>query len=588
MLRIIALVVALLLSGALAQRFEWRDVVQRVDIQASGDVIVTDERTLWTDGDFGEAFICIALKPSQRITLLEGSGAVSPGPPARAFTQSCEGGTELVVRNETRVQERRVRFVYRLEGSIEAYSDVVQWYWIILEQDHPPVIGYRLEVNAPGPMSAPFDAYVHRFNNPELPSVTLSADRSRLTVNFNRIPRGDGVEIRYLMDPALFTVRGTVPGFERLLREEAEIAGIMQRNRELAALRANPAWALLALLVLGYLALGIWRDYRRVGREPQIQTLHYHFEPPSDLPPAAVTALVQQHFSTSSMGAAFHATIMDLARRGYGRFASQGRKFEMELDLSKSEEPLLPFERDVLRYLKSAAQSNRRGDPAKLEFGELRRYSQNNAGRFMQSWAKKPRVWVEGHFGGPLTSEESRRAANSWTLRVLGGLAVCGLGIWLTLEPARIAFIVAAVLCIVLMIVAGLALPAWRKEIAPEIYGWQGFKRALADFSIMKDAPDDFFRLWDRYYCYAAALGVAQQFLRNLARAAPLRGIDERTLASRASWMSGSLSGSDFSSLSRSIASLSSALNAASASASSGGSSSGGGGGGGGGRSGGR
>jgi len=263
MFRTTVLVLALLLPGALAQRFEWRDIVQRVDIQANGDVIVSDERTLWTEGDFGEAFICVRLKPTQRITLLDGSGAVSPGPPATAFTQSCEGGTELVVRQEARVAERRVRFVYRLEGSIDAYSDVVQWYWIILEQDRPPVIGYRLEVDAPGAMAAPFDAYVHRFGNPELPTVTLTSDRSSLMVSFNRVPSGDGVEIRYLMDPALFTVRGTEPGFERLLRDEARIAGLIERQRQLAVLRGNPAWAVMALVVLGYLALGIRRDYRR-------------------------------------------------------------------------------------------------------------------------------------------------------------------------------------------------------------------------------------------------------------------------------------------------------------------------------------
>ena len=100
----------------------------------------------------------------------------------------------------------------------------------------------------------------------------------------------------------------------------------------------------------------------------------------------------------------------------------------------------------------------------------------------------------------------------------------------------------------------------------------------------MPDAPDDFFKLWDRYFVYAAALGVAAQFLKNLQRAAPLKGIDERTLARQGSWM-GAANASDLASLSRSVQSLSSALASASASASSGGSSGGGGGGGGGGGS---
>jgi hypothetical protein len=52
--------------------------------------VVRDERTLWTDEDFGEAFICVGHPRSVTLTLLEGSGAVSSGPPATAFQQPCE------------------------------------------------------------------------------------------------------------------------------------------------------------------------------------------------------------------------------------------------------------------------------------------------------------------------------------------------------------------------------------------------------------------------------------------------------------------------------------------------------------------
>ncbi len=40
----------------------------------------------------------------------------------------------------------------------------------------------------------------------------------------------------------------------------------------------------------------------------------------------------------------------------------------------------------------------------------------------------------------------------------------------------------------------------------------------------MRNAPDDFFKLWEVYYCCAAALGVAEKFLKNMERATPQRG----------------------------------------------------------------
>ena len=572
---------------AAAQSYRWIDVVQDVSIEANGDVIVEDTRTLWTSDDFGEAFICFELEAGQSITLLDGSGAVSPGPPATAFQQPCDAGTELVVRNQTRVKERRVRFVYRLRGTVEFYSDVVQWYFNLEQLDHPPIDGYRLTVRAPGPMAFPYDAYVHRYFNTELPLVTLSEDRSELAVVFRQIPDGSGVEIRYLMDPALFGVRGTEAAFERLLLDEERVARLDERRSAVARFRRTPILALIPAALVVWFAAGLRRVYGRIGREPRIPTMKYPFEPPSDVPPAAVTAMQMQRFSESSMHPAFSATVMDLARRGFVELMPRGRKVDLKLDLTRSEGGLLPFEASVLSYLKSAAKSNQ-AEPGLLKFEALKAYSLTRMGSYLPRWAKSVRTWVEARAGGPLVTKESSQAANSWAGRGVLLLLACGLGFLAVSGVVKVAFALGGVLAVVLIIVAASSLPAWKQEVAQEVYGWQGFKRTLSDYTIMKDAPLDFFKLWDVYYAYAAALGVAERYLKTIRRAAPQAGVDESTMVARAHWMGSGSSLSSLSSLSSSVSSLSSALASASASASSGGSSSGGGGGGGGGGSGGR
>ncbi len=673
-LRNVALALSALTASALAwsQTYEWRDVVQSVTIGADGSVVIDDTRTLWTNGDFGEAFVCVEHGANQRLTLLDGSGAVSPGPSATAFTQACEDGTpgtELVVRNAQRVSERRVRYVYRLEGTVDAYADVVQWYWNPLERNHPGVAGYDLTVRAPGAMAEPYDAYVHRYANPEMPRVTLSDDRATLRVQFGRIPSGSGVEVRYLMDPALFTIRGDRPMMEDLLRDEAQVArvnvaespfvqvqgrletgadriviagsasdvdgiaevrwvvdgrrgvcsgttsfrcevdalpvgtslvdvvtedgaGYQQVSRVLVQrlswfdrLRASPLWAVAVLALVGWYGRSVWRDYRRYGREPQGDGMKYPFEPPSDLPPAAVTTILDQSYQQGRMGAAFHATIMDLARRGFGAFEPKGRNFQMRLNPQQSKLTLLPFEASVLGYLEAAAKTHRRGDPDFLEFRELKSYSERNASTFMRRWGPSVRKWLEAQRGGELTDPESRKATNRAALRGLLAAGISVLGIVLTSGAASAFFVAGVVVSIATLVTALVAVPAWRPEIAAEVYGWQGFKRTLTDYTRMKDAPLDFFGLWDVYYCYAAAMGVAEKYLRTLRRAAPLAGVDESDMVRRAAWMGTARGVSDLAGLSSSISSLSSALSSASASASSGGSSSGGGGGGGGGGS---
>ncbi len=583
----VALALALSSSPASAQRFEWRDVVQDVTLAADGSVRVVDTRTLWTSGDFGEAFICVGHGPRQTVSLLPQSGALGAGPPARAYTQPCKGGTEVVVHQDRRVSSRRVRFAYRLDGSMDAYSDVVQWYWNLVQLDHPLIVGYHLTVHAPGSMASPFDAFVQRYANPERPTVALSADRSTLQVSFQRIPHGDGVEVRYLMDPALFTLHGARPGLQRLLADQLRVAGIERRGRAWQRLRSHWLWGLVPLALLAWLGLGVWRAYVRVGREPAAPSLRHPFEPPSDLPPAAVTALRMQTFNPAAMGPAFYATIMDLARRGYGSFAPKGRRFEMRLDPQRSRSDLEPFERDVLNYLSSAARTHRRGDPDYLEFSELKAYSRQHGQSFVRAWGRNVRGWLEARRGGSLVSAASQAATRRWSALAILVAAVLGAGAFLAGGSARVLLAIGAGLAALLAATAAASLPSWRRDLAAEIYGWQGFKRTLTDYTRMKDAPLDFFGLWDVYYCYAAALGVADRYLKTLARAVPLAGVDEGALLARGGWL-GAQPGAGFASLAAmtsTVQSMSSALAAASASASSGGSSAGGGGGGGGGGS---
>ena len=579
----------LLLGGTALAGYRWENVVQTVDIQADGEVLVTDERTLIATGDddFTEAFICVRLTPGQSLTLLEGSSLTIEG--SQGFQQPCSGGQEVVVEHPRRLERSRVRFVYRLDGSVDVFSDVVQWYWQIIEDEHPTIRGYDLTVNTPGPMASnsDYDAYVHRFSNLEEPRVSLSSDRSELRVQFNRIPDGEGVEIRYLMAPELFTLESREPGFEKLLRDELEVAGLQEGQRERLRFRSNPAWGLIGFVIFSLLALGMWQAYLRFGQEPRLEVMKYPFEPPSDLPPAAVTFLQNQHYATGLRGPAFHATILDLARRGFAEFTGEGKNFGMRLNLTKSAAELEPFELDVLGYLQRAARTDKRGNDAVLDLKELKAYSKKNGSKFMERWGAKPRQFAQAHFGGELLEAKSLGAMRRWIGFSLLAAVPCILAALLAAGAARAILIAFAFACGFMVVPAVWALPAWKPHVAKEVRGWQGFRRTLKDYTRMKDAPADFYKLWDKYFVYAAALGVATAFLKNLRRVAPIAGIAEDELMRRGSWM-GAGSASDFASFSNSISSMSSALNSAGASASSGGSSSGGGGGGGGGSSGGR
>jgi uncharacterized membrane protein len=586
----LAAALLLTLSAVASAQFEWLDVEQHVSIGPQGDVRIDDSRTLRAlDGHFIEAFVCIEHDPAIRVTLLPGSGVVRAPRSGEALLQPCDRGTELVVRFSERISEARIRWIYQLDGTMQPYSDVVQWFWNLLQLDHPPIRGYRLSVRAPGPMEAPFDAFVMRYDNPEEPRVTLSDDRSELRVVFDQIPRGAGVEVRYLMDPALFSVSGTDPGLKALLADQLaflEREAAAQSQRELLA---HPLWGLFPLAALLYLGVGILRAYLAVGREPRSDVMRYPFEPPADLPPAAVTALLQQKFIAASMGPALLATIMELARRGALRFRGSGRELTLVMVPNADLSALESFEREVHSYLlRALATEKRTGHPNELSLRTLERYGQRHAQKFLSDWGPHVRKWVEGFMGGPLTTDESRAAARRWMLRAAVAVGLAVAGALVTSGLALAAMLMGAVGAALLLLVAATALPAWRPAVALQVAQWQGFRRTLGSHTRMRDAPEDFFQLWDRYYVYAAALGVAERYLRTLQRVASDRRLDQRQLAAQAGWLSAQPL-SDLRSVNQSLSSIMSSLARSGAAASSGGSSSGGGAGGsGGGSSGGR
>ena len=229
-----AAVVALLMASAVVHaRFEWRDVVQQVQVLSDGSVVVFDERTLWTDEDYIEAFVCLPID-ERRLTVLPESGAVSEGPPAEAFSQSCEGGTEIVVRQDERVSERRVRFAYRIADAVILHGDVAQLQLRTILPSRPPVVGFDLVIEAPGPMEHPYNAFLERLETRYLPRVTFSPDRSRLEVSYDHVPSDALVEVTWLMDPLLFDRTGEGNALDQLLDDNLLAVTIV------ASLAADP------------------------------------------------------------------------------------------------------------------------------------------------------------------------------------------------------------------------------------------------------------------------------------------------------------------------------------------------------------
>lgn len=664
--------------------FYWDNVEQEFTIEPNGTVRVTDTRTLVGRGeDFGEAFLCIEHPTSISIVMdRKNSGAISPGPTASAFSQSCSGGTELVVKNDSRVTERRVVFAYEIRDAMTFYSDVAEWYWQVVELDRPDIRGYTLIVNFPEPLSEPYDAFVHRYDLPEnalLVRLNTAGDQLHVSFSGQTFPAGQGLDIRAFMPPSGFTRTGSTPGLDRLLQDEASFArlnvpgspniraevphtarigkvttvrGSAQSPRgtpleavnikvgnapteactiatngqftcELTVTQRGSAHLVIAaidqdgyrgtaefytigeswldsvrssvplalvyggivfLLVVVYIV----REYFRVGREPKTMAMKYQFEPPSDLPGGLALAIQHQQPTTTNMRDSLYATLLDLARRGHITIEQAGRS-KTNIALHHNEaDTLRDFEAELYNFLLPAANAE-----GVVTSSALTALMKKRGQTFFPSWIKSLGLALANERGGPVLTEESTKAVKA-TLGVTGiGIVLLIGGGFAFVNEASMIMIVAGVLTVIAGVVGMQVIPAFRPEIAQERAEWLAFKRTLNDYTIMKDAPSDFFKLWDQYFIYAAAFGVAARYLKNIARAAPLHGVDEQHMLTTATWLTrggtNMTSISNLSSLANTATTISRSLSAATSSASSGGSVGGGGGAsGGGGSSGGR
>lgn len=613
---IIGLAVALLwFAGAsTAKEYDHPLIVQTCRLLPNGDAEVEEIRTFRFSGSFSWANLKRSTQGQYGRYGIEYLGVwdADTGEPLR-YSQSFDGGY-AVLRWEYQAQDttRRFRLRYRIRNAVQRYTDVAQFYWKAIEDEHAPLEEVRIALIAPSPSPKLFKVFVHSKAQPG--RLSIAPDFSRADVEQRDIPTDSYVEVRVMLDPVVFPQAFAQPGnlYEAFLAEERRFAErelrAAQRRERIA--RLMNWWMTVEVPVIIVLALGLtgylWVIYNRYGREPAVPEIEYEREPPRDLPPAVVPAiLTQSKAEPSEVVKGFSATVLEAARLGYlnieevqtdgvlgtGLFRRTERRYVLTpagkaLLTGEAVQPpvrharlLEPFEQEALRVLFVRA-----GDGDTVAESELRRWAEKRSGsktqmlRFIEGWGKQMRRWFEKQCFR-LDDAYSERAKR----RYLMHLALFGgAGSVLTLPLSLLTLLP---LSVVLGLIAAVSLSRRSPDAAREYQRWDAFKRFMTDFSAMREAGPELLPLWERYLVYAVSLGVAEKLIRNLALLMREYGYT----SAQPSWYHGA-SGGEFSAgslagMTNFVENLQNLTSALSSSTSSGGGFSGGGGGGGGGGS---
>jgi uncharacterized membrane protein len=528
------LVALLAPAVAAAKSYDHPLIEQVFRLQANGDALVEDVRTFRFDGAFSWADLRIKGTGQYGDYSVEYLGVEdADSGEALTYETSFEDGANVLKWHYTAADTtRRFLLRYRISGAVQRYTDAAQFYWKAIEDQHASIDRVHITIIPPAPSPELFKVFVHSDAAPG--ELTFAPDFAQAEVTQSGIPDSSFVEVRALLDPALFP---------QVTTQSAETnASLLEDEKVQAASTLRSGWlwwgrvALAALLNLGLLGAYLWA-YVRFGREPKLDYQGiYEREAPTPLPPAVVPAILTQGSpSSKQVVRGFVATLLEAGRLGYLKMTermSEGmlgtglfKHTELLMELTPKGEALLAggpveqrrgerslesFETAVLRLAFQEA-----GDGHAVTSAALKNWSAEMEGQksrfliFVEQWGQDLRSWFErSHF--ELDDPRGQRAQAAF---VVGGVLLGMLAVAVAPGASRFAFIAIPAIVVILSIIG---LSRRTPEAALEVKRWDNFRRFMTDFSAMKEAGPALLPLWETYLVYATALGVADKLLKNV------------------------------------------------------------------------
>lgn len=541
---------------ALGKSYRLEKVEQDVYLQADGLTRVVDTRTFAFEGTYREVFFNIepsrgglvqyqgakALDAGPMIYKVEGNRlSITAGPP------DDQGNLPPLATDESRT----FAFSYLIGNELQVATDAALFDRQVLEPVHAPIASYVLRLHAPKPVPERFRVFIFTGRG-RIGSLEFDPKKQVATVQLAPVSENEFVRSKVILAARVFN-RTTLsaPRFEQWLNETAaETRRFREQSRRATApVAAWVAWlSLIPIGLFGLLFSGVLRAYWQGGREPKVEDLgRYYREPAEPIAPGLVPYVLHQTDpGRGQLGTAFSATLLEMARAGnlelvrhhnpgvFGLFGREETRFRLIKAPTEG-----AFAMRVYQVLYSADSGDGSVSPE-----ELKRYFQKSGNTgLVNQLANIPRQEYEskhGHLLDPVSGQHG----TGWAIGLgiggfillLAGFFAVPLGMGLLgkssnegIDPLVMLAIALGLTGFGLWVLAAVAyrsLPRWQADKLLNARRWAAYRRFLADFSQMEQAPPEHFKLWDYHFVYAAALGVAERYLRNLRNLAQTRQQD--------------------------------------------------------------
>ncbi len=496
-----------------------------VEIQEDGSAFFTERITYYFDGEFNGVLFNLdyASHPSPTDVSVTVEGEGQAGQLFRQATSQEPGTYELVneagflrftVYNPISDDEMTIVYSYRIPEMVTNYNDTAQFNRRVIGSAWDDVLSdVDVRIELPMPVEpGELKAWGHGDATGE---VTLQ-DNQLVLLEVGRNPENTFVEANVVFptyvtwnnpnkvaEDRLEQIIGTE---EKLERDEIE----SRRNILIGGTLLGLFGPLVALLTL------VWMQRKNKKSNPDpYDEPEYVYQLPAPLAPAVMNKAI---FGQRPNPDTVTATLLDLVRRGYLKMDEIELENGFDYLISKTKESdtdLSDQEWHLLKWFLDTA-----GDGESVTLGEVEAIEADT--KLGEAFYKEHLAWEKAVLEEAKIYEKRYRAPHATAATVwaiLSLIANIALFILLLTQLRWLLFLIGltGLLLAIYVVVYHVKHPALTPEGDRAMKDWRAFKRMLTDVGTFSMADVGSVEMWDTYVVYAAAMGIADEVLDQMA-----------------------------------------------------------------------
>lgn len=426
-------------------------------------------------------------------------------------------------------QNERKEFIFRynLTRGVTVYRDIAQLNRKMLGKDWQNSIG-NISVTVNLPENVKKDD-IYAFGHGPLTGNIEILDGKSVRYTLNDYRPGEFLEVNLLFPKNILTsfnplLMKNKSALKEILDMEGKLAKEANDARKRAIIGFYLGRVVLVLAVAWWLFLVVF-IYLKNSKRYKVENEYgeYFRELPDDYSPSIAGTLVSRNLYPS--GRELFAMLLDLVRKGHLKL-EEGEK-TTTLILQESGKPLSEEEKFILNwYIRELGD----GEKIVLESVEASIKGRGGAKEFNRNYERWRTIVYSDMLEKNLKMD--KRDKFSTSLGIFTGIAYfIGGGMLVVYFQSEL---------FILMILLGFILLPYtfsRKRASLEkekaISRWEAFKKFLVDYSNLEEAKLASIELWEHYFVYAVALGVAEKVAKGYSKIMSKKGEESTIIGGR-------------------------------------------------------